>query len=459
MGDMTMSFDGQEQEQFRLILVLPQSQMILAERYGETLRLPQAQIPRRTRTAQQLCAALWKKWAMRSIVIDLLQGSAKLSRCAVIEVQTYDRTRVLDGFVSVPVDHLDQNELTEAEHFTVRHILAGNPQNRGPFSRLGWIEEALEWIRRSVPGHRVGFDGDIRQANAGGFFALVRFGTLCGPAYWLKATGAPNTHELIVTQMIARYAPDCLPPLIATRTDWNAWITEDTGQALYDIPSLAAFEQSAHCLARLQIASVAHVEDLLACGCFDQRLPTLRAHLQQLMRYLEDAMVTQTSTKVAPLNHRQLQELGSLIEEASLAMERMDIPDSLIHNDMNPSNILFDGKRAVFTDWSEAGIGNPVLTFHHLQALASNADATNAWAPRLRVIYKAHWSGTLSESQIARAFALCPLLALASHLCGRDPSFTSCHRESVTAQSYARTLARQMHRLARAPEFVEALCR
>jgi hypothetical protein len=38
------------------------------------------------------------------------------------------------------------------------------------------------------------------------------------------------------------------------------------------------------------------------------------------------------------------------------------------------------------------------------------------------------------------------------------PSFTSCYRAYSAAQSYARSLARQMHRLAQAPEFLEALC-
>jgi hypothetical protein len=455
-----MSFNGQtvEQEEFRVVLILPWSQMVLAELHGETLQLLRVDIPRWTRTAQQLCEVLREKWNVRSIVIDLLPGSQNLPRCAVIEVRTRDWRFVPDGFVSVPVDHFDDDVLTEAERSTVRSILAGETQCRGPFSRLGWVEEAHEWIRRSVPTHRVDFDGDVRQANAGGFFALVRFGTLCGPAYWLKATGTPNTHELTVTQTIARYSPDCLPPLIATRADWNAWITEEAGQSFHDTPSFHALEQSVRCLARLQVASTTHVEDLLASGCFDQRMPVLRAHLPELIQYLEGAMAGQTSTDVAPLKHEQLQELGSLIKNASVAIEEIDIPDSLIHNDMNPSNILFDGVRAVLTDWSEAGVGNPFLTFQYLLAQTSSAGEISAWAPQLSAVYTAHWSGMLSESQIARALALCPVLAVASHLCGRDPSFTSCYRAYSAAQSYARSLARQMHRLAQAPEFLEALC-
>ena len=154
----------------------------------------------------------------------------------------------------------------------------------------------------------------------------------------------------------------------------------------------------------------------------------------------------------------RLHELGDLLKEGCAAIESIDVPDTLIHNDMNPGNILFDGLRAVFTDWSEAGIGNPFLTFRHLQVQALEADETCTWAQQLKQIYIDHWRNLLSESQIEMAFALSPPLAVASYLCGRDPSFTSSHRDIGSVQSHARSLARYMDRFARAPEFLEALC-
>jgi thiamine kinase-like enzyme len=93
-------------------------------------------------------------------------------------------------------------------------------------------------------------------------------------------------------------------------------------------------------------------------------------------------------------------------------MEAINIPDTLIHNDMNPGNILFNGARAVFTDWSEACVGSPFLTFQHLQIQASMADET--WGSRLKEIYKRHSRAVLDEPQIERAFALSPPLAIPS---------------------------------------------
>jgi hypothetical protein len=457
---MTMNFTEQlvEQEEFRVVLVSQYSQMLLVERYGETHHLPRLRILKHRRTTEQLLEIIRKRWGVRSIVIDFLPKSHELPPCAVIEVRPRNSKFTSDGLVPASVNDLDERELTPQECLTVCSIIAGDPRDRGPFSKVGWVEEAQEWIRESVVDHRVAFNEDVRQFSASGFFALIRFGTIHGPAYWLKATCLPSTHEFEVTRTIARCCPEFLPPLIAARTDWNAWVTEEAGQPLQDVLSLGAFEQSTHCLAELQITSAAHVDDLLACGCFDQRMPILRAHLPALILYLEDAMARQTSIKVPLLTARRLNELGCLIEEATAAIETLGVPDALIHNDFNPGNILFDGMRAVFTDWSEACIGFPFLTFRHLQVQALEADETHTWGPRLKEIYKEHWRACLNESQIEKAFALSPPLAIASYLCGRDPLFRSSHRGIDSVQSYARSLARHLNRFAQAPEFLEAIC-
>jgi hypothetical protein len=214
-----------EFEEFRLVLILSWSDMVLIELKDGAHRLPRVCIPKWTRTARQLGETILKKWGVRSIVIDVLPGSRDLPPCAVIEIRTRAWRFVLHGFVPVHVDDLSDLDLTDIEHFAIRGIIARDAQGRGPFSRLGWVEEAQAWIRENIDCRRTEFNEDIRQFSAGGFFALVHFGTNGGQAYWLKATSAPNEHEFRVTQTIARYCPRFLPPLIAARIDWNAWVT------------------------------------------------------------------------------------------------------------------------------------------------------------------------------------------------------------------------------------------
>jgi hypothetical protein len=447
-----------EQEQYRIALLLPQSKRVLVESRDGNPRLPRISIPRWTRIASQLTNAIRDKWRLGSMMIDVLPGTQETPACAVIEVFTDESKPLLDGFIPLQLDVLSNSEVTAAERITMQKILTGETAGCGPFSRLGWIEEAQVWIRASTPHRTIEFSGDIQGSSAGGWFALVRFGTQRPPAYWLKATGTRSAHEYRVSTTLARLFPNYLPPLIAAREDWNAWVMEEVGQPLEETLILPALEQSTHSLAELQIASMDHADALFAAGCFDQRIPILRASLPNLIEYLEDAMTRQSSTRVAPIESRRLCELGNLLEEACGCMEALGIPDSLIHNDMNAGNILFDGSRAVFADWAEAYIGNPFFTFHHLRAHAVQADVSHTWALKIKTIYANHWRRLLGGPQVARALALCPPLAIASYLCGRDTSFDLPSRNDLRAQSYARSLARHMDRAAQAPDFLEALC-
>lgn len=448
-----------EQNEYRVVLVLPWSLRILAERNGHHLRLPRVRIPKWTRPAEQLTQALQSKWNIKSVAIDFLPRAGAAPPCCVIEVRTPDRNSGIDGFVPVTVDDLDDDELTATDRITVQRVLAGDTPDQGPFSRLGWIDDAKKWIQEGLQSRFVEFTENVRVLNASGRFALVRLGTLHPPAYWLKATGAPNAHEFVITTTLARLFPSYLPPLVAARADWNAWVMEDMGRPLQEAFSLSSFEQALDCLAGLQKASMAHLETLVASGCFDQRVPRLRAHLPELMQYLEKIMAMQTSTKALPIEPKRLAELRLLLEDAYTRMEAIGIPDTLIHNDMNAGNILVDGTRAVFTDWAEAYIGNPFLTFQHLRFQAEQEDTSHTWAPLLTGMYKKHWCALLNESQIERAFALIPPLAIASYLCGRDLTFSASYRNDTRAHSYARSLARQMYRAAQNPAFLEAICR
>jgi hypothetical protein len=233
---------------------------------------------------------------------------------------------------------------------------------------------------------------------------------------------------------------------------------EEIGRPLDEVMTVFAFEQAVRCLGELQTGSLDQIDTLLPCGCFDQRLPILRANLPELIRYLEDAMTRQASIRVPPIESRRLDELGGLLAEACDCIEALGIPDALIHNDMNSGNILFDGSRAVFTDWAEASVGNPFFTFHHLCAHALLKDPAHASAEHLTNTYKQHWCGLLAESDMDRGLALTPPLAIVSYLCGRDPLFVSEYRRNAHCESYARSLARHIDRAVQAPEFMEALC-
>ena len=441
-----------EQDEYRLVLVRAGFHAIWAQRADGALRLPRITIPRSMRLAEQLQLAIEAGWHLSVIVLDILAGEMGSTPCAVVEILS---PGPYDGLTIASIDKGLEEEMTSEEFEAVEAILGSATIPRGPFSRVGWIEEALQWMQEIV-GRTIKFTGEVRQYNATGNFTLARFATLSGPPYWIKATGEPNVHEFRITRMLAETCPEYLPRRIAERGDWNAWLMEDAGRPL-DSWTRPSLERAALSMARLQQRTIGRTTAFLEAGAFDLRIGVVREDLPELVEYLDEAMTRQVSTKVPRIGRRRLQQLASILEDACFRMEALEIPDTLVHNDMNSGNILFQGEHCVFTDWCETGIGNPFLTLQYLCLLQPRGEED--WASGLREVYKQCWLGRLSAAQIDEALVLAPLLAILTHLYGRG---TRCHkgrRNVPRVESYARALARRMDGAAQDTRLLEALCR
>jgi hypothetical protein len=449
---MSTSDTALEQNEYRLVLVKAGSRAIRTKRDGNTPRLPRISIPRWARQVEELQRAIEGTWHSSAIILDVLAGEEDECPCAVAQNLSQESP---NGLIAVDMDELSEGELHGQERAMIEAIVTGDTRVCGPLAHMHWVEEAMEWVRTAV-GHEVDFTGALRQYNAGGGFALIRLDTRNGPAYWLKATGYPNLHEFQITGKLAELCPEFLPRQIAARADWNAWLMEDAGCPL-DSWTLPALKQVVRSMAMLQQRTIGQTVAFLAAGAFDQRLRVLRAHLAELFEYLDGAMAKQTSTRVQPIEKRRLWEMARILEDACFRMEELGIPDTLVHNDINSGNILFNGGHCVFTDWCEAAVGNPFLTFQHLCLLQPDG-GEGEWIPRLREIYEQCWLDRLSPPQIDRAFMLAPLLAVLSYLYGRGDWLKSSQRNEPHVESYARALARHIDRAAQAPELREALC-
>jgi hypothetical protein len=444
-----------EQSEYRLALVRFGSQTVWVDCTNGALRLPRVTIPRWVRPAGQLQMAIEAGWHLRIIILDFLPSKVDSAPCAVVEIMSSEAP---DGLASASIDEIFEEDMAMDEREAIRAILADSGSARGPFSRVGWIQDAITWMRAEV-GQDVQFTEDIHQLNASATFALIRFATETGPAFWLKATGEPNLHEFDITKTLTAICPEYLPRLVTMRRDWNAWVMEDAGEPLGQHACVSLLEKAVVSMANLQKNTLGRTEQLLTAGATDQRIPVLRGDVDEIISYLEEAMERQTSTKVPRLRASQLREIGAILIDAMGAMEELGIPDTVIHNDINRGNILFSDRGCVFTDWSEACIGNPFVTCHHLlMLLASDGENPEADRAALKQAYQQTWGDCLDPKQFDQAFALMPLLAVASHLYGRGEWLRSSRQYDPHFLSHARTLARHMDRAARSPLLLGALC-
>ena len=195
-----------------------------------------------------------------------------------------------------------------------------------------------------------------------------------------------------------------------------------SSQTLHLLPQAISF------MASIQQSSMDHTTELLAAGALDQRIETLYPHIDDVFEYLAEIMALQTSTQVPILDVGTLHELQSAVSHACTQLMALRISDTVVHNDINLGNILVREDRCSFTDWSEAGVSNPFLVLPYFELLLPNDSPV--MKRNLRSSYSQAWSGLLSQSQIAEALQLAPLLNIFAHLYGRGDWPTTSQRNS-----------------------------
>lgn len=451
---MTVTKTDSERIECEVVMLLP-SHEVLVEEGAEAWSLPRIVVPRWTRLGESVAGAIADRWHLRSLLLSCAREEATSDILAIVEIRSSATGSALTAMPSgVILEQLPSGLKSALERIIQHHVSDGEP-----FSRLGWLDEAMAWIQDAFPANKIPFTGKTSQLNASGQFQLIRLDTERPPAYWLKATGHPNTHEYAVTTFLASRTPEYLPRIVAARPDWNAWVMEEHGQSLYHSLSLETAENVLVRLAELQQRWIGQEAALLAHGCHDHRLHILLAQIDAIVDYLDEAMRRQTSTKVAPMSRERLASLGETLKDTCAAAIELSIPDTLLHNDISPGSILFDGSSYVFTDWAEAYLGNPFITLQqfcsHLERC--RPDAIN-WIPELRSLYGQCWVDRLGASIVERALSLSPLLAVLSYFYAHGDWLVRPNFEDVHLLGYHRSMARIMERIARENTLMEALC-
>src|ERR1700733_12276910 len=98
-------------------------------------------------------------------------------------------------------------------------------------------------------------------------------------------------------------------------------------------------------------------------------MSVFQQHSEALFNFLEDVMGLQTSSKAPRVETIRLREIHVIFEDTCRRMEDLDLPQTIIHGDMNWGNILACPGQCRFLDWSEAYVDCPLFTLQHLLLL------------------------------------------------------------------------------------------
>lgn len=426
---------------------------ILLTRSGSGLQLPEISILKWERMAENVTSAVERQWG--EVVVCLFEPDWLLpdesSRYVVARHwRTCERSSaplrwipihdLSDAWFSVPSDiRMVQDSLARCRMPSCE---------TDPFTHLNWFEELCEWAAKAINPRGLRLTGNFRQLNASPAFSLIRFETN-GPAVWFKAVGEPNQREFPITLALANGFPKYMPDLIATRSDWNAWLTSEAGRTnLAETHDPSLWRNAAAALANLQIESIGNGERLIGCGAHDLTPTRLLETVSPFLEVIAELMNRQPKTSPPVLSKGDLAVLGERIRSAISDLQEFQLADTLGHLDLNPGNVIVKSPaQCVFLDWAEAYVGHPFYSFQYLlqhfrRMVGEDPIAEHAFTSS----YLHPWSDLASVEPLREAMALAPLIAAFAYGAGTNAWHTPDRLRDPKVAGFMRALARRMKR-------------
>jgi hypothetical protein len=442
-------------EHWRVILLRRNASELLGFHSASGLKLPRVDIPAHGRAAQALNAQIKARWGLDVYCLYPLP-TAEFSGATA----RYYLTEALQQEPPAPpearwisVGDLEESCFAETRDFAairtwIDSAARGNTNDHdSPLEKPGWFPTLRDLVQESIQAIPLTLSGQFLQFNASSSFSLIRFET-DGDAVWFKAVGEPNTREYPLTVALSSRLPTYLPRVLATQPLWNAWMMlEVPGVRLSQTDDLSAWSNAARDLARMQVASVEMVEDILECQARDTRLETLLRQIRPFFKQLHGLMERQPKSPPPRLSSSELVQLELDTREVLLALQKEGLPDSLGHLDLNPENIIALPDRTVFLDWAEGSVGHPFFSFaylleHFLRTFGANAPGQSC----LIRAYADVWESTPSVTNPEKALSASTFLAVFAHAVSTGLWRDERKLLEPAVAGYYRSLARHMKR-------------
>ncbi|WP_263415256.1 phosphotransferase family protein [Terriglobus albidus] len=442
-----------ETRTYRIVLIDPGSQRLVSRAGQSDIVLLNIDVRLYSRHAAEIQSETYRKTSLSVLALDLYRDSSGIwfAICELLTVSVGYSYQLVSPSAAVDGSY--------SASFAARLRLIINGWTRSPFSRLGWINDAINWAETSIK-ELLAQKAEIRQLNVSDHFVLLSFRTIRGKKYWLKATGAPNAHECSITRRLYELARgSCpgacpIPTVTAVREDWNAWLQSGDGSPACEDGASGSgtwLIHAATALARLQVATMGYEQELLAGGGVDQRPESTRRALPEILEMLCEAMDRQRSTKVPRISQTRLTVLSETIARVLEQISQLGVPTTILHGDLNAGNILSEGDRIIrFIDWSEAYIGPCIVSLRHLLLLNKLQDEPLRASIERETTeaYLDVWRGVCDIDNLRKSLAYADLVAAFSTIYGRGVPAKEAGGTIDSFYSFVRPIARHMDRAA-----------
>ena len=304
-----------------------------------------------------------------------------------------------------------------------------------PWDEPGWHDQATEWIDAQLAANSWHADGPLEVVHQRIWSIFMRVLTDKGFAYFKSP--APPFYEAPLTQALACWRPDCTVPLLGVDLERGWLLSADAGSTLRSIGQTP--DQVDHWLKALpiyagfQIELAEHVDELLSFGTPDRRLSVLPELYSQLLEETGSLRIG-LELGLTSEEHRTLLDLRPRFADLCAELDSIGLPATLTHEEIHENNVLFNGKRYVFTDWSDSSVAHPFFTMTvTLRATAYwlKLDEFGPEMMRMRDAYLEPWTKFATRKKLLSAFKLACRLGMANRALSWNEALRSLSEEQI----------------------------
>ncbi|MHB8597523.1 MAG: phosphotransferase [Ktedonobacteraceae bacterium] len=297
------------------------------------------------------------------------------------------------------------------------------PEQRVPWSRIGWFDRARLWIIEQVTQQGYTMVAPIEQVHVRVWSTVLRVHTSDGILYF-KASGRLYDYEPALTHYLSMHWPGCIPHVLALDTEQIWMLMKDAGRPLRELlltgdinANSVYLERAVALYAQFQIETVAHTDILLSRGCPDRRLHMLPVLFERIIADTPLLLIGQKGG-ITETELEQLRNFTPHVQEMCEELASYQLPETLHHDDFHTNNILIKEQGYVFFDWGDSAITHPFCSmFTALRSAKYRLSYDENALLRLRDAYLEPWTGFashLSREHLLAAFSIAQRLSMLS---------------------------------------------